>query len=470
MNPKQEILQILFDACVFTGNFSELARMLGYAGNGRSTIMRIKNGCEKLTDKTLDAIFEKLRDEYIINDNDMENIANCVAYGRDLYHQLREAYGTSDDWHDTAFSAVVTENHLGFDEKLSVGLQEMKLQAPDIYYGMLAYFYILCKDIYPYTNKGRKALNKQLNGLNELLYGVFPSSNRAYESASESIKNILADEHLTILKLTYNLRITIRGYVDDTYFENFLREMGHLLDVGDDSFWVAPGEAFHEGCELWYMSVIPTKSHNHGAYLAMRLHAKSQSTESFELIEAYNFMFIIDEHYGNMQIMQAYNIATGETEYAQFKYDGSKRLLELNFDEAPSKNFNLPTELIYIDHISPIEKEEKIWKNIIERMLKNQCQKFILTAVNSSSNCNIEYLGDYEVTNVCIDRKSVTVTIDYGEGEEKSYIIHADSYSFFEQLTPNEFASIVRLKDCGELAVAWNNLGQYILLKEFTEI
>lgn len=470
MNPKQEILQILFDACVFTGNFTELARMLGYAGNGRSTIMRIKNGSEKLTDKTLDAIFEKLRDEYIINDNDMENIANCVAYGKDLYHQLREAYGTSDDWHDTAFSAVVTENHLGFDEKLSVGLQEIKLQAPDIFYGILAYFYILCKDIYPYTNKGRKALNKQLNGLNELLHGVFPSSSRAYESASESIMNILADEHLTILKLIYNLRITIRGYVDDTYFENFLREMGHLLDVGDDSFWVAPSEAFHEGCELWYMSVIPTKSHNHGAYLAMRLRAKSQSTDSFELIEAYNFMFIIDENYGNMQIMQAYNIATGETEYAQFKYDGRKRLLELNFDETPSKNFNLPTELRCIEHISPIEKEEKIWKNIIERMLKNQCQKFILTAVNSSSNCNIEYLGDYEVTNVCIDRKSVTVTIDYGEGEEKSYIIPADSYSFFEQLTPNEFASVVRLKDCGELAVAWNNLGQYILLKEFTEI
>lgn len=469
MNPKQEILQILFDACVFTGNFSKLARMLGYAGNGRSTIWRIKSGSDKLAVKTLDAIFEKLCDEYVINDDDMANIANCVAYGRDLYHQLREAYGTGNDWHDTAFSAVVTENHLGFDEKLSVGLQEMKLQAPDFYYGMLAYFYILCKDIYPYTYKGYKALNKQLNGLNEMLRGMFPGCNRAYESASESIKNILSDEHLTILKLIYNLRIIIRGYADDTYFENFLREMGLLLDVGDDSFWVMPGETFHEGCELWYMSVIPTKSHNHGAYLAMRLRAKSQSTESFELIEAYNFMFIVDEHYGNMQIMQAYNIATGETEYAQFKYDGEKRLLELDFNEAPSKNFNLPAELRCINPTSPKGKEEKVWIKIIERMLKNQCQKFILTAVNSSSNSNIEYLGDYEVTNVCIDRKSVTVTIDYGE-EEKSYIISAKNYSFFEQLTPNEFASVVRLKDCGELAVAWNNLGQYIPLKEFTEV
>ena len=103
-------------------------------------------------------------------------------------------------------------------------------------------------------------------------------------------------------------------------------------------------------------------------------------------------------------------------------------------------------------------------------MLKNQCRKFILAAVNSSSNSNIEYLSDYEVTNVCIDRKSVTVTIDYGKGEEKSYIIPVKKHSFFEQLTPNEFASVVRLKDCGKLAVAWNNLGQYIPLKEFTEI
>ena len=473
MNPKQEILQVLFDACVFTGNFSELGRRLGYVNNGRSTIGRVRSGYSNLKEKTLDELFEKLHEEYLISPDDMVTLADSIAYGKDLYRQLRDAYGTGNDWHDTAFSAIVTENYQalpGMNEAVVIGLKEIKLQEPEVYYGMLSFFYILCKDISPYTGKGKKALCRQLPALNSLLAEGFPGSNRAYESASESIKNILSDEHLTILKLIYNLRIIIRGYVDDTFFENFLREMGLLLDVGDDSFWVVPGETFKEGCELWYLSVIPTKSHNHGAYLAMHLRAKSQSTESFELIEAYNFMFIIDEHYGNMQIMQAYNIATGETEYAQFKYNGSKRLLELNFDEAPSKNFNLPAELRCIDHISPIEKEEKIWKNIIERMLKNQCQKFILTAVNSSSNSNIEYLGDYEVTNVCIDRKSVTVTIDYGEGEEKSYIIPADSYSFFEQLTPNEFASVVRLKDCGELAVAWNNLGQYILLKEFTEI
>lgn len=469
MNPKQEILQILFDASVFTGNFSELARRLGYANGGRTTIERIRSGCRELSDNKLSMLFEKLHDEYFVGYDDMENIASCVAYGKDLYHQLREAYGIGKDWHDTAFCVIVKEDYSAlpkFDAKLAIGLKEMKLQAPDIYYGVLAYFYILCKKIFPYTNKGKKELKRQMDCLNELLHNMYPGSSRAYESALESIKINLSDEHLTILKLIYNFRVIIRGYTDNDYFENFLREMGHLLDVGDDSFWIAPGETFSEGCELWYMSIIPTKSHNHGAYLAMRLRAKSQSTESFELVEAYNFMFIIDN---GCYVLQAYDLPVGEIEYAQFAYDSVKRLLELNFDESPSRNFNLPAELRCINHTSPKGKEEKIWAKIIERMLKSQCRNFILSAVNSSQNSNVEYLADYEIINVCIDRKSVTVTIDCGE-KEMTYIIPAGSYPFFERLTPNEFASVVRLKDSGEIAIAWNNLGQYIALNEFVEM
>ncbi|MBQ2127228.1 MAG: hypothetical protein II198_06165 [Bacteroidaceae bacterium] len=469
MNPKQEILQILFDSNVFTGNFSELARRLGYTKNSRTTIERVKTGERELTQKTIDALCEKIYELYLIDESEMATIANSVAYGKELYHQLREAYGTSSDWHNTALCAVVTEDYPSlpaFDKELAYGLKEMKLQEPDIYYGMLSYFYILCNDIFPYTAKGRKALSKQLCELNEILHNSYPGSNRSYEAAKKSIEMNLADEGLTILKLIYSFRVIIRGYADDDYFENFLREKGHLLDVGDDSFWTVPDETFKEGCELWYLSVIPTKSHCRGAYTAMRLRAKSNSTESFELIGAYNFMFIIDEAYDNLHLLQAYDLPTGKTEYAQFRYNGDKRLLELNFDDMPEKTFNLPAELVCINHTSPQGKEEKIWAVIIERMLKSQCQKLILQAVNSSSSSNIEYLTDREVTNVCIDRKSITVTIDDGESE-REYIIDADAYPFFARLTANEFASIVRYKDTGEAAIAWNNLGQYIPLKEF---
>ena len=473
MNQKQEILQILFDACVFTGNFSELGRRLGYTNNGRSTIERVRRGDRYLKEKTLDVLYEKLYEEYIVTESEMLTLAYSVAYGKHLYRRLREAYDTGSDWHDMAFSAIVTENYQalqGMDEDVVIGLKELKLQEPEVYYGMLSFFYILCKNISPYTAKGKKALCRQLPALNNLLTESFPGSTRAYESAKKSIDIALADERLTILKLIYNLRVIIRGYADDTYFENFIREMGHLLDVGDDSFWITPGETFHAGCEMWYMSVIPTKSHKRGTYTAMKLRAKSASTDSFELTQAYHFMFLIDEDYDNIHILQACDLPSGKTEYAQYRYNGDSRLLELNFDDVPEKTFNLPAVLECINHTAPRSKDEKVWARIIEKFLDDRSGQILLQAINSSADSNIEYLTGYEVTNVCIDRLEVIVSFESEASGSEQYSMDINAHPFFKSLTPFEFASVVRYKDTKELAICWNNLGQYIPLKEFTKI
>ena len=456
MNPKQEILQVLFDACVFTGNFSELGRRLGYVNNGRSTIGRVRSGYSNLKEKTLDELFEKLHEEYLISPDDMTTLADSIAYGKDLFRQLREAYGTGSDWHDTAFRAI--------------GLKELKLQEPEVYYGMLSFFYIMCKDISPYTNKGKKALCKQLPALNNLLAESFPGCTRAYESAKKTIEVTLDDDGLTILKLIYNFRIIIRWYADDTYFENFIREMGHLLAVDEESFWITPGETFHAGCEMWYLSVIPTKSHKRGTYTAMKLRAKSASTYSFELIEAYNFMFLIDDSCDNAQILQAYELSTGKVEYAQYSYDGDNRCLELNFDDVPEQTFNLPQKLECINHTAPKSKDEKVWARIIEKFLDDKSMGILYKALNSSVDSNVEHLADYDVTNVCIDRENVVVSFESETNGREQYSIDTNAHPFFKNLTPFETASVVRYKDTKELAICWNNLGQYIPLKEFTKI
>lgn len=474
MTPQQEILQVLFENSVFTGNFSELARRLGY-NSGRTTIERVRSGESSLTEKKINALCEKIQEEYFINIDDMAVVANSVSYGKELFHLLREAYGVSDGWHNTAFTAIVTGDYSalpGFDEEIIISLKEMKLQEPDMYYGLLSHFFILCKDIFPYTKTGKKALAGQLNELNELLHEAFPGNSRSYESTKRNIEMILADESMTILKLIYNLRAVIRGYVDDTFFENILREKGYLLDVDDDSFWIAPGETFNEGCTLWYFSIIPTKSHKRGAYLVMKLRAKSKSIDSFEVIESYNFMFTINEGYTGLSLLQAYNLPTGKMEYAQFCYYGDKRLLELCFDGIPEQTFNLPTKWECINHTAPNGVEEKIWANIIEKLLKNNCGRFIIEAANSAIDSNLEYRLDHDVTNVAIDRNEVTVTFEKLAGKEtekESYTIPIDAYPFLGQLTPSEFASVVRYKDSGEFAITWNNLGQCIPLREFTK-
>ena len=485
MNPRQETLQLLFSCKIFDGNNSELARTLGYK-NSRTTIERIKKGEKAVGAKKLDALYEKIREEYLITDNEIETVARSVAFAKEIYSSMRDLYGTNDEWHNRIFGILVTENYSQcpeIGEEVIKELKEMKLQEPEVYFAVLAYFFILCKSINPYTKKGRKPLAAQMNGLNNLLYELYPENNRSYESATELIQIDLENDCHTIIKLIYSFRHIIRGYVDNDYFENFLREMGILLDVGEDSFWTVPGETFHEGCELWYFSVIPTKSLRRGAYMAMKLKALTSATDSFELVAAYNIMFTINENYDNVQLFYAYEISTGKIECTIFLYDDESRLLTLYFEDAQSNSFNLPELLICINHNNPKSVDEKVWSKIIEKLLDKKCPKFILTATNSSSGSNLEYLGEYDVTNVCIDRENLTVTIEKEIGreydeekkkdiivvEQKSYTISIDSHTFLEKLTPMEFASVARYKDTGELAIAWNFLGQNIPLRKFVE-
>ena len=99
-----------------------------------------------------------------------------------------------------------------------------------------------------------------------------------------------------------------------------------------------------------------------------------------------------------------------------------------------------------------------------------QNSKILFQAVNSSVDSNIEYLADYEVTNVCIDRQEVVVSFENEANGREQYSIDVDAHPFFKSLTPAEFASVVRYKDTKELALCWNYLGQYIPLKEFKKI
>ena len=468
METRQEILQTLFENRVFAATDCILAEILGYKSNSRTTIGRIKRG-EYVSPETVETVWRKLCDELYIYENDAISVARSIRGGKELYDAICAAGDGSSEWCGTVLGAIITEDYhrlSSLDEAVVKNLKEMRLQEPDVYFGMLAYCYMLWKNISPYTQRGRKDLARQLNELNSMLSGLYPGNNRAYEGAKVCIRINLADEELTVFKLVYNLKLIIWNYADVAYYETMLRETGLLFDVGEVSYWITPGETFHDGCELWCFSVIETKSENRGAYTAMRLRAQSSSKESFKLVESYNFLFMIDEINGGYDIMQAYDIPTGRTEFALYSYNEDSRLLGLCFDGAPSCTFNLPELLHCIDLDHPTTKDEKVWANIIENTIDSKFCKFLLSAVNASTESNLEYLADYDVTNICIDRRSLTVTF-INETMESCYSIPLDKYKFFNKLTPAEFASVVRYKDSGEFAICWNFIGQNVPLCEF---
>ena len=110
MNPRQETLQLLFSCKILDGNFSELARTLGYK-DSRTTIERIRKGEEAVGAKILDALYEKIREVYLITDSDIEIVARSVAFAKEIYSRMRDFYGTGDEWHNRIFGLLVTENY-----------------------------------------------------------------------------------------------------------------------------------------------------------------------------------------------------------------------------------------------------------------------------------------------------------------------------------------------------------------------
>lgn len=469
MNTQQEYLHILFNENVFAAGDTALAEVLGYGKNSRSTIGRIKKG-EGVSDDKAAEIWDTLREVFFLSDEEIALTAESVAYGRNLFGELRELCGVEQGRCDKGFEQLLLEDYAAlsphFENELAPHLAEMKLQSLDLYLGMLSHCFILYRGITPYSSRGLSELGRQLKELDDLLYALFPANSRAHQAAEKIISYDLHDDHLTLLKLLYGIRAIIGNYIEENYFENYLREKGHLLDVGDDSFWVQPGEPFGSGSELWYFSVVPTKSPMRGSYIAMRLRAASAATDSFELVESYNLMFLIANDKAATQVLQIYDVPTGQISYAGFTYDYDTRRLEICFDETIVNCFALPTELQCVDCDKPQGRDEAVWANIIEKNIKKRCGSLLLSAVNSSSEHDFEYLDEYEVTNVSIDRFNVTVTV-LCDGVSRSYALPLDAYAFLARLTPAEFVCVTRSKSRDELCISWNNLGQYIPLSEF---
>lgn len=469
MNERREFLQVLFSDGVFAGSDSKLAALLGYGKDSRSTIGRIKKG-EAVSPETVAAIWDKLREGFFISDEDIELAARSVSCGRDLWRELQGVLGVG--YPSDVFVSLLVEDFAAisprFEKELSAHLHEMRLQTPQLYYGMLSYAFILREGINPYTVKGVKQLRKQLNALNDMLFCAFPTNTRARQAAEKIISFDIADENITQLKLLCGMQAIFGNYVEEEYFENHLRENGLLFDVGDDSFWFTPGSSLGSGSELWYWSVVETKSKLHGSYIAMRLRAVAGETLSYDLVESYNIMFMIACDEDRTQVAQIYDIPTGNIGYAAYDYDSDTRRLSLCFDEPLVNTFNLPTELQCIDFENPRGSEERMWKKIAEKQIVGRCGALLMEAVNSSVESDLVYLTDYEVANVAIDRKNITVTLEHN-GELSSHTLSLAAYPFLEKITPAEFACVARSKSKNSLCISWNLIGQSIPLSEFKQ-
>ena len=467
MEQKQEILSILFKENMFADSENSLVALLEYAKGSRRTVRRIKEGASNIKEKTIEDIFIKLQRTFQISEQDIIAISNCVTYSHSIFNELKATYKNVDDWHNTAFKALVKENYsvisTDFNNKFSELLYELKLENPDVYYGTIAYCYILCKGITPNTADGKKNMPEQLREMNDFLYSIFPANSVGRTGAEKCISYDLADGDITLIKLIYNVRVIFEIYIDEKFMEKYHRNTGILFDVSEDSFWVEPGEGLHQGCVLWYFHVIPTYSVQHGSYIAIKLRDASNLPELFKMEESYHLIFTINKDQEATPILLAFELSTGKIEYDYYNYEKETKTLQIGFGDEYTNAFGLPSRLQCIKDDNFTNRK---WTNFFKKITDEHIRTILLKACNSSCDNEYIYLDEYNVTDVMIGRKRITLTLHDGN-VEKNYSLPINAYPFFERLTPKDYVSVVRSKKTNELLFTWNILGQFIPLKEW---
>ena len=466
MENKRELLKLLLECDILTGNLSKFVSALGYKEKSRSTIGRIKRG-EGVSDKKLGTLWEMICKKFDISDETLATIADSVrrieAYPPKLRNEILEAF--------------ITEKETEYTRPEVCEMKRCKEQEPDTFYLMLAYIYIKSKYIHPYTIKGRRALKKDLWTLNDTLYSQFQAIN-APQFTKETIANIIARKDVTTLELIHKLAIIIRVYMDSTYLKRINSRTIEHLNIKDGTFWIENGKEFCKDCELWYFRVNKTVYKEIGAYIIVKLTAQSEPPHSFKLMDKHSrFSFSM-----NGNILQMNDIPSREVDHIDScTLDEKRGLLHFVFHKNSVRNkFGLPFTLEMLNHAGEKgERMEKLMK-ITDSIREEELESFIQDAVNSDPTRNMEFLTDEMIVNVQIDFNKVIVTSN--NNDKYQIDRNKTKYPFLMDLTAtlSEAACFVHIqptydnnsqnKEEGVKCIYWDRFDKYIPLYEFEKI
>lgn len=141
-------------------------------------------------------------------------------------------------------------------------------------------------------------------------------------------------------------------------------------------------------------------------------------------------------------------------------------MLHLDANPDTGNLFGLPETLqkIHTDH--PQGKDEKVWRVILRKWEEEQGEAVFQQAKERLSG-RIELNDTYRVKDVCINRTSLTLSIEQ-EGRTTDYRMPIETYDFLADIHPAQNVLIVKREEDGRIYVEWPDWGYGIPLSEFS--
>lgn len=467
MDEKLKILQCLIESDMFASSPAAFAKTLGY--KGKMTIYRILKGI--ITEKTVNEVWNRLLAQFFLE----EDMLNCLYYilqANRYFSDLikNEMNILNPRWMENLLISLFEDDYMyyspDFKEKAVPMLKDLKKDTPDVFWGMVALFYIKQKDINPYSGIFKKTEGGFLYDLNKLLSSLYPENSYAYQAGIHLKSVAEQSEHPNSLWwLLYNGLLLLRYYAEPDFIRSALTVL-QTFDWPHRSYWVIPGTSYQLKARVWALIENKMNTAAHGFYIVLCLEM-GKDTETFHLKDTFVLQFLSTDPDKHHPIAQAYKMADQKKEICHYlyNYDSDTQTLYFSFNPEVGNLYNLPNAIHLINLLNPKGKEEKVWSKVLERFEQGIGEKLYQESLEKITG--IINLSDvYIIQDVIITKASLSlILIEYGI--KKEYKISTTAYSFLTNINPSLSIIITRHVNDGDIYVEWPGLGYAIKLSAF---
>ncbi len=459
---KQDALQLLINGCVFAPSASALAKRLGY--KGKTSIYRIQQG--EASAGAIEEAWDKLRAFLQGTDEQLFYAARAVKNCRTLKRLVKEkgAEGIDiENRHLWVLQGVMLGDAERFPERFQrevwPDLMDLRTEDTDPFWMMMAHYYFEEEGVDAYAKDFD--LLGELNKLHEWLQQNYENCDRP----KSSINNVFREGYIKEYSLgcTWDLMyygaLALLNYTEPDTLDRSVRSYD-LFNLGDDSYWIVPGTIYKEKAQVWHLMEIQVGEGTHGLYYALEIEV-GRNKEEFTVKQIIPMLFC--ESQGTLQME-----VTKERKpiVVQYEWNESHTELQIKAEKKQHAQYNIPSCLHRIDLDDPQGKDAKIWANVMRGYNENT-PKSVINAVFAFEG--MDYLSDYVVENVTIDRHSMIITVEH-EDEYTDYTIDIHRFPFLQTLLPSDFVGVVRPTATNEVSFRWIDKGYVIPMSEFNKM
>lgn len=445
----------------FATSASGLAFNLDY--KGKNQVYRLLDGTAK--GGSIEEMWRRIREKYGLTDEEICEYVNVVATAHELWKEVRDkAAELKVDVKvlaEQTLHALLLRDEKGMRQVLCLAdwerLLDYSREHPMEYAQLIVIYYILYNEKKK-AFRGKVAVQGKelLEQLYEHMQALQPENTMLREMADayrSELEQMTEDGNLW----TNSLRPTflVQSFTDPNFRINTL-SMLRLLPIPTDSLWMEPESLKKFASSAFIFFEVEPEGATGGRYDCIEVDAELADKN---LVARRCFAFwMMEPEAGETHSLAfvQFRDERGQKQIVRYlyEYDSERQILHLEPLDADSPacvSFPMPQDLHWIDERHPLSRDERLWIAWYMEFMEANEDRLCIEMMKTDGVVLVE---DYDIVDVAISRKRLTVTISNGE-EVADFWVELENHPGLKHVTPMMDVAIFRHEDDQQLYLEW---------------